>query len=142
MNRTYPALLVVVALTFVACGGSGDERAQVCPAPTSHQDLALLPSDIPLDEWGVVDQLEVTDGFLAGRAISETQIVELYPVIARATVEAGYEILAGDNEGFEAEIFFARGKDTTGNYILREGPCPDQVTIRLLYGAKRYREMT
>jgi len=142
MNRTFPALALSVALAFSACGGSDGERPEACPAPTPLTDLALLPSDIPLDDWGVVEQLEVNDGFLGGRAVTETQIVELYPVMARATVEAGYEILSGDNEGFEAEIFFVRGKNTTGTYILREGPCADQVTIRLLYGAKRYRETT
>lgn len=141
MNRSFPALLVA-ALVLGACGAGADERAEACPAPTPLDNLALLPSDIPLDEWGIVEQLEVKEGFLAARAISETQIVELYPIMARATVAAGYEILSGDNEGFEAEIFFVRGKHTTGTYILREGPCKDQVTIRLLYGAKRYRETT
>lgn len=130
----------MTALTLGACSGGEDGRSEACPAPTPLGSLALLPPDIPLDEWGVVEELEVTDGFLAGRAISETQIVELYPVMARATVDAGYEILSGDNEGFEAEIFFVRGKDTTGTFVLREGPCGDQVTIRLLYGAKRYRQ--
>ena len=124
------------------CSGGEEDQAKPCPAPTPLGSLALLPRDIPLDEWGVVEELEVTKGFLQGRAISETQIVELYPVMARATVAAGYEILSGDNEGFEAEIFFVRGKDTTGTYILREGPCRDQVTIRLLYGAKRYRDLS
>lgn len=130
----------MTALALGACSGGEDGRSEACPAPTPLGSLALLPPDIPLDEWGVVEELEVTDGFLAGRAISETQIVELYPVMARATVDAGYEILSGDNEGFEAEIFFVRGKDTTGTFVLREGPCGDQVTIRLLYGAKRYRQ--
>lgn len=129
-----------MALLLGACSGGENESAEACPAPTPLGSLALLPKDIPLEEWGVVEELEVTKGFLQGRAISDTQIVELYPVMARATVAAGYEILSGDNEGFEAEIFFVRGKDTTGTYVLREGPCGDQVTIRLLYGAKRYRE--
>lgn len=140
MNRTLLSLSITVMVSLSACGGSEGKRTQACPAPTPLDSLALLPPDIPLDEWGVVEELEVTEGFLSGRAISETQIVELYPVMARATVEAGYEILSGENEGFEAEIFFVRGKDTTGTYVLREGPCGDQVTIRLLYGAKRYRE--
>ena len=133
-------MLMMAVLGVGACAGAEEETPRACPAPSPAGELRLLPADIPLDEWGVVDQLEVTDGFLAVRAISETQIVELYPVIARATVDAGYEILSGDNEGFEAEIFFVRGERTTGNYILREGPCADQVTIRLLYGSNRYRE--
>ena len=140
MKRAVPLLLMMAVLGVGGCGGSEQEAPRACPVPSPVEELGLLPADIPLDEWGVVDQLEVKEGFLAARAISETQIVELYPVIARATVDAGYEILSGDNEGFEAEIFFVRGERTTGNYILREGPCADQVTIRLLYGSNRYRE--
>ncbi|MFP5351681.1 MAG: hypothetical protein ACLGIB_03850 [Actinomycetota bacterium] len=140
MDRTFPPLVLAVCLLLGACSGSDESRAEACPAPTPLDSLSLLPRDIPLDEWGVVETLEVTKGFLRGRAVSDTQIVELYPVMARATVAAGYEILSGDNEGFEAEIFFVRGEDTTGTYVLREGPCGDQVTIRLLYGSKRYRE--
>lgn len=93
-----------------------------------------------MDEWGVVDTIEVDAGFVGARAVTETSIVELYPVIARATV--GYEILSWDNGGFEAEIFFETGRDTTGTYRLREGPCEGQVTSRLLYGSERDRRMS
>lgn len=133
-------MLLAVAFLVTVCAGDEEDRAEGCPAPTPLGSLALLPRDVPLDEWGVVEELEVANGFLRAGAVSDTQIVELYPVMARATVAAGYEILSGDNEGFEAEIFFVRGKDTTGTYVLREGPCGDKVTIRFLYGAKRYRE--
>lgn len=45
-------------------------------------------------------------------------------------------------QGFEAEISFERGKGTTGTYRLRQGPCGDQVTIKLLYEADRYRRLS
>ncbi len=135
-------LVVCAAVSAAACGGSAPADPERCELPHPVDDLSLLPRDVPLDDWGIVDQLEVKEGFLAARAVTETQIVELYPVIARATVEEGYTILSGDNEGFEAEIFFKRGKATTGNYFLREGPCEGQVTIRLLYGSDRYRRLS
>lgn len=139
--RQVVALLSTLSLSLAACSG-GSNNAEPCTLPSQVADLSLLPEDIPLDEWGTIDQLGVSDGFLAARALTTTPIVELYPVMARATSEAGYTILSGDNEGFEAEIFFERGKGTTGTYRLREGPCKDQVTIRLLYEAERYRRLS
>ena len=97
---------------------------------------------MPLTEFGEVVEANVEGGYLTAVAISRTQIVELDPPMQRELLAAGYEILAHDNEGFEAEIFFARGSDTVGTFTLREGPCDGQVTIRLVYGAKRYEERT
>lgn len=126
----------------VSCGGSEPARPQACETPEPIEDLSLLPRDVPLDEWAAVHQIEVESGFLAARGVTDTSIVELYPVVARATVDAGYTILSGDNEGFEAEIFFDRGEGTTGTYLLRQGPCEGQVTIRLLYESDRYRRLS
>jgi hypothetical protein len=78
---------------------------------------------------------EEEGGFVQARIVSETKIVELYPPIARSLLDNGYEILSGDNEGFEAEIFFRRGKGANGNLYMREGPCEGQVTLTLTYGA-------
>lgn len=102
-------------------------------------DQSLLPSDVPLAEHGIVTEIEVEGGYVGATAVSDIQIVELYPPLARALLDGGYDIVSSDNEGFEAEIFFARGEGTTGAYRLREGPCPGQVTIKLLYGSADYR---
>jgi hypothetical protein len=136
---------LIMALALVAAGGCGGGDAagpRACALPSPVEDLTLLPGDIPLDEWGQIDRIEVRNGFLAARAVTATRIVELYPVLARATSAAGYTIISGDNEGFEAEIFFDRGKGTTGTYRLRQGPCRGQVTIYLLYEADRYRRLS
>jgi hypothetical protein len=141
MKRAFPPLLLVISL-LGGCTSGEAPGPQACALPSPLKGLSLLPEDIPLDQWGRVDRIEVENGFLAARAVTESRIVELYPVIARATSEAGYTILSGDNEGFEAEIFFDRGKGTTGTYRLRQGPCRDQVTIYLLYEADRYRRLS
>ena len=96
-----------------------------------------MPADTPVDRFGTVTAVQTKPGFVGVEAITETQIVELYPPLARSVLDAGYDILSGDNEGFEAEIFFARGKGVTGTYLLREGPCEGQVTIKLLYTHER-----
>jgi hypothetical protein len=67
------------------------------------------------------------------KLITEETVVELYPQLARGLLEGGHEILTGDNEGFEAEIFFALRDGRTGRYVLREGPCEDEVTLHILY---------
>lgn len=134
------AAVLVLGLAMVGCGGSEKEAARPeCKLPAPLRDLSLLPSGLPLDAWGNVTETEVSGGFLSATAVTETSIIELYPVMARAVSESGHTILAGDNEGFEAEIFFERGEGTTGTFRLREGPCAEQVTIRLLYEAERYR---
>ena len=69
--------------------------------------------------------------------VSDETVVELYPQFARALVEGGHEILSGDNEGFEAEIFFTLRDGRAGRYVLREGPCRDDVTVHILYEEKK-----
>jgi hypothetical protein len=106
--------------------------------PASGGNEKLLPEDLDLGGYGVLADTRTVGGFLSARIVSETKIVELYPPIARSLLDNGYEILSGDNEGFEAEIFFDKGQEVTGNLYMREGPCEGQVTITLTYGlAKR-----
>jgi hypothetical protein len=142
--RRLPAACVALLLLVSGCGGDGDGDAAptpcATPVPVDDRDLRLLPRDVPLAEHGVVTEVQIRAGFLGAEAIGQTRIIELYPPLARSVLDAGYDIISSDNEGFEAEIFFARGKYITGAYRLREGPCKDEVTIRLLYGAKQYRE--
>jgi hypothetical protein len=141
MERAIGALLAS-ALLLAACG-DGDPAAapSPCPSPVpvDRRDLRLLPRDVPLAEYGPVTEVEVEAGFIGAQAITETSIIELYPPLARAVLDEGYDIVSSENEGFEAEIFFARGKHITGAYRLREGPCKGDVTIKLLYGSQRYR---
>lgn len=143
MTRAFTAALAAV-LVLSGCGGGGDGDAasSSCPSPVSvdDRDLRLLPRDIPFAAHGVVTEVVVKRGFLGAEAVGETPIIELYPPLARAVLDARYDIVSSENEGFEAEIFFAKGRHITGAYRLREGPCKDQVTIRLLYGARRYQE--
>ncbi len=94
----------------------------------------MLPKDLPLDQYGTVIQASKRQGFVGAHAITETTIVELYPKLSRLISEEGFQVISAENEGFEAEIFFTKGKNT-GSFLLREGPCKGQVTIKLLYGA-------
>ena len=124
-------------LLAVGCGGGsggGSAGPTPCALPDAGGDPSLLPQELALAEYGVVAESGIKRGFLSARIVSETAIVELYPPIARALLDNGYEILSGDNEGFEAEIFFKQKKGVTGNLYMREGPCEGQVTMTLTLG--------
>lgn len=131
--RRLVALTAAVCLT-AACGG--DERRAAptpCPRPAPVEPPASLPR--PLDQTHRGDVVEVgrRRGFTAVSLVTEETVVELYPQLARGLLDDGHEILTGDNEGFEAEIFFALRDGRSGRYVLREGPCEDEVTLHILY---------
>ena len=129
---------VALALFMFACSedGTGPTAASAAcsTSPAPEDELAVLPDDLPLDEFGSVIQASERQGFVGAEVITETTIVELYPELSRLISENGFQTISGENEGFEAEIFFTKGKNT-GSLLLREGPCKGQITIKLLYGA-------
>jgi len=100
-------------------------------------ERSLLPPDITFDDHATIIGQQVEKGFLITEARSELMVVELDPIIQRDLLENGFEILSHDNEGFEAEIFFARGKEFVGTFTLRD-LCEGQIRVRLVLGAKRY----
>ena len=138
----FPAVVVLVGLLTGACsGGDGAEKTsavdpQVCAtdSPVTGSDLDTLPKGLPLEEWGAIIKVTRRAGFSGAELISDLTIVELYPEISRAVRDGGYQTISGENEGFEAELFFQKGPNT-GTFLLREGPCKGQVTVKLIYGA-------
>lgn len=128
-------LLVTFAVT-VACGGNtpGGNAASTtaCATPPPASDASKAPQQLELQRHATIIDIERRGGALGITAVSTQSVVELYPPLARAILDAGYSIVSSDNEGFEAEIFFGDDR-VTGAYRLREGPCEDQVTVRLLF---------
>ncbi len=133
---------VVAAALLGACGGDAggaddnpqDPKACATDDPATAEDLELLPPGLPLDEWGTVVKISLRRGFVGAEAISDMTIVDLYSEIGRAVRDGDYVTISGENEGFEAELFFQKGPDT-GTFLLRKGPCRGQVTIKLIYGS-------
>jgi len=123
-----------------ACGSGGEDAASAptpCPSPTGAVDLSLLPRDVPLDRFADIHEIVMKDDYVNVAALAEDTVVELDPALQRSLLDEGYEIIGHDNEGFEAEIFFARDERTLGTFRLREGPCDGHVTIKLIYTSKR-----
>lgn len=126
--------VIAVPLFVAACGGN-EPRAE--PTPCPRRAPVEPPGDVPevLDQTHRGDVVDVgrRRGFSAVTVITKESVVELYPQLARGLLEGGHEIDAGDNEGFEAEIFFTLRDGRAGRYVLREGPCRDDVTLHILY---------
>jgi hypothetical protein len=135
-----PALsLFAAAMLFPACaGGSDPSGTAACTRPEAVAEPRLnkIPDDLPLDRWGTVIEVSERAGYVGAEAISQTQIVELYPVLSRHLMDNGYVTVSGENEGFEAEIFFQKGR-APGSLLLREGPCKGDVTVKLLFNVER-----
>jgi hypothetical protein len=127
---------VVMALVLAGCAPDHASGAGgPCSPPGPGGDPSLLPDDLPVDELVTITDTSEQAGYLGVVGHTDTQIVELYPPLARMLLDAGYRIVAADNEGFEAELYFKR-RGINGAIALREGPCPGLVTLRLLYGSQ------
>jgi len=93
----------------------------------------MLPTDVPFADFGEVVEIAEDDDFVNARAYSDGLIVEMDPQMQRELIAEKYQIVGHDNEGFEAEIFFARGSETVGTIQMRDGPCEGIVTLLLTY---------
>lgn len=139
MSRLRPGSLAAAAglvVGLASCGSSSPAPAAACPDPTpvARPDL---PKGIVLGDIATIVSVQHEPRFVGAKAVTQRSIVEVYPELARSVVDGGFKILNGDNEGFEAEIFFARGRDITGTYLMRRSDCAGQVTIQLLYSILR-----
>lgn len=134
---------LAIALSFLvlsSCGGgsgdTGGAGTPECLEPVPAADTADMPRELQLDRHATITEVAKKKGALGVTAISDLPVVELYPPLARAILDAGYSIVSSDNEGFEAEIFFG-DESVTGAYRLREAPCGDQVIVKLLFDRGR-----
>ena len=140
MLRLLLVAVVVAAGSSAGCGDGSAPRAQPCPTPSAAGDTTVLPSDLGFERWGTLTRAEERPAGVVAEVVTETSIIELYPPVARSVLDAGYDIISAENEGFEAEIFFARGRAVTGAFRFREGPCEDQVTLKLFYATDDRRD--
>ncbi|MBC6460444.1 hypothetical protein [Actinomadura sp. HBU206391] len=125
------ASTVVLVTALAGCGGAAGEASRGCaePVPVAKSRLAALPLD--LDEVGTVTEVGSEAGHLAVTVVAESTIDESYAALPAVLTAGGFDVVAEENEGIEADIFFVRGRRETGSVKLVEGPCEGQVTLRL-----------
>jgi hypothetical protein len=129
----------ILAASFVlaaslACGGD-EPRAEPAPCeiPQEAENVDLVPEDLGLERFGTITEAGRSGRRLTATLVTETEINLLYPPLARKLLDSGYFMVSSENEGTDAEIFFARGR-ISGVYLMKHGePCGDLVTLTLDY---------
>jgi hypothetical protein len=71
------------------------------------------------------------DGYLVISARAAGEIPELAIAFQHVVTDAGFDIAGTDDEGFEAEVFFARGNIAAGQVVLSESACPGLVEVKI-----------
>jgi len=71
------------------------------------------------------------DGYLEISARADGEIPELAIAFQQVVTDAGFDIAGTDDEGFEAEVFFARGNIAAGQVVLSESACPGLVEVKI-----------
>jgi hypothetical protein len=129
-------LIVAVAIvTTAACGGDSSPTTQPtsCEIPPPATNADIVPKDLGLSQHGTITEAGRSGRRLTATLVTETEINLLYPPLARKLLDSGYFMVSSENEGTDAEIFFAR-KRISGVYLMKHGrPCGDLVTLTLDY---------
>ncbi len=133
-RRTALVLVCASLLGLVACCSDDGGLATGCEPPEAVSDLSALPEGIALEDYGTVVRARTKNGFVGAQAVADAKVDKLYTPLLNLLKDGGYEIVGEDNEGFEAEIFFTRERNT-GSLILRQGDCAGATNIILTYGA-------
>jgi hypothetical protein len=130
------AAALLVAAALAGCGGAGEGAGRTAgcadPVPVDRERLAALPAGLDLPRTGTVTQVTTgAGGFVSATAVAESTIDETFTTFPGVLAKAGFEVVATENEGIEADLFIARGEAATGSVKFTEGPCEGQVTTRL-----------
>lgn len=129
------ALAMAASLSLIGCSsGPTGARYAGCAEPMAEQREAALPADLPLIEDVELTDVTRREGFVAVSAVAAGRTVDdLYGPLVEAVSAEGFDLLGQENEGFEAEVYFARRTEVAGIASLRRGPCPGQVTVSIMY---------
>jgi len=133
-----PTLLVALAaLGCAGCGGGqdlprGSSPVPVCtPLPSVSLVLEGKAAVFELSDLAEPTDVVERDGYLVISARAAGEIPELAIAFQHVVTDAGFDIAGTDDEGFEAEVFFARGNTAAGQVVLSESACPGLVEVRI-----------
>ena len=107
--------------------------ASPCTLPPQIPTPQDVPRDLPLPTDVAFTSAQVKRKFIAIEGFSERSLEELFRDVQPKLIEKGFDIINTDYEGFEAEIYIAKGESLAGIVSMREGPCDGYVKVNVLY---------
>ena len=128
------AAAAVLALTAACSEETPDARAaSACKLPPEIEFPGGIPEDFPWPDEVWVSQAEIKRKFVALSGFTEHSVEDLFEIMKTELVDEGFDIINTDYEGFEAELYFAKGDGLAGISAMREGPCDGYVKVNVVY---------
>ena len=113
--------------------GRDTRPAAACSLPPEIEVPENVPTDFPWPEGVNVTHAELSKKFVTITGFGERSVEDLFESTQTKLSEHGFEIINTDYEGFEAELYFAKGNSLAGIAALREGPCDGYVRVNVVY---------
>ena len=136
MPRHSGALVsALLMLALPACGPEADDPAPTssCSLPASIAAPDGIPPDFPWPADVALTEARSNKRFVALVGFGRGSVEEHFESARAALTEKGFDIINTDYEGFEAELYFAKGNSLAGITSLREGPCDGHVKVNVVY---------
>lgn len=139
---TYPrragAMLVAISVVLLTTACSSDPGGDAAPAaactlPPEVEVPKDIPADFPWPEKVSLTEAQTTKRFVALAGFGEGSVKEYFESARAELSDRDFDIINTDFEGFEAELYFAKGNSLAGITALREGPCDGYVKVNVVY---------
>lgn len=130
------ALTVATILCLAGCSAAGTvsdtATTPACTeAPTPGPALTGPLATFDLTGVATTTSVSTDDGYFVVTARAEGSIQDLTIDFLAVVEGAGYDVAGSDDEGVEAEVFFANGQVAAGQVVLRQSSCPGVVDVRI-----------
>lgn len=128
------SLLVLISGAGCSEQAEGDEVATpTCTLPPTIEFPSDIPTDFPWPQEVSVTEARSQKGFVSLEGFTTRSVDELFEGARPELVANGFDVINSDFEGFEAELYFAKGDSLAGIVSMREGPCDGYVKVNVLY---------
>ena len=128
-------IAVLMSCVAIACSKGQADQTPVakCTLPPVISAPEGLPSDLPFPADARLTSARVKKKYVAIEGFSEQSVEQLFEGVRPDLMAKGFDIINTDYEGFEAELFIAKGSSLAGIVSFREGPCDGYVKVSVLY---------
>lgn len=134
-RRSGALALALLLVLLGGCAGTDEPSTPVgsCTLPPAIEAPAGLPADLPWPEGVELTEARSNKRFVALVGFGRGSVDYFFERGRIALEDNRFDIINTDYEGFEAELYFAKGNSLAGITSLREGPCDGHVRVNVVY---------